>query len=156
MEYESHGVLECSINSCHLHKDLTLKVLQALKKRINREMERARNEKKNTSHKLLRLNVWRSALPFSRARNVLQKKATIRNVRKKKSVRRRILVIYKNKWCFRERLSALGFLSTCSFPLGAGALSRDRSGLNEIFGSFLSSECGFCSCYSSAWLTENR
>lgn len=57
MEYESDGVLERSINSCHLHKDLTLKVLQALKKRINREMERARNEKKNTSHKLLRLNV---------------------------------------------------------------------------------------------------
>lgn len=52
-----------------------------------------------------------------------KKKATIRNVRereRKKSVRRRILVIYKNKWCFRERLSALGFLSTCSFPLGAG------------------------------------
>jgi len=57
MVYESDGVLERSINSCHLHKDLTLKVLQALKKRINGEMERAKNEKKNTSHKLLRLNV---------------------------------------------------------------------------------------------------
>lgn len=94
--------------------------------------------------------------PFLSRLNRFTKKATIRNVREKKSVRRRILVIYKNKWCFRERLSALGFLSTCSFPLGAGALSRVRSGLNEIFGSFLSSECGFCSCYSSAWLTENR
>ncbi len=152
--YESNGNLERSINSCHLYKDLTLKVLQALKKWINGEMERARKEKKNTSH----CCVWMfdEVLSLSLAPEPFYKKSNNKKCERKKSVRRRILVIYKNKWCFRERLSALGFLSTCSFPLGAGALSRVRSGLNEIFGSFLSSECGFCSCYSSAWLTENR